>query len=510
MIGDDIVNNKKGFSLIELITVIIIIGLILIIALPAVTRLLKSNNNKQYEQYFEVVKAGALRYSLELRDELGGYNDNGCIDNITLEDLIKENMVKEFNDKNITCTGKVRLDNVKGSISASINLTCKNNRGVVTYEVNEIKEGTCDEHVPENDPQEPSENDPNGPDNENNTGSCSTISNGITLANKILGDNIEQSDSGINFSAISSDTNGKGLYYTSTNTEGNQRTYYFRGTVTNNFVRFAGFYWRIVRINEDGSIRLIYNGTSSSATGSATTTGKSAFNSKNSDNAHVGYMYGTTGSSTHAATHANNNPSVIKTYLDNWYVNNLNSYSSYLADAGFCNDRSIAPSAGLWYSTDTALGYGENYTYYGAFNRLKNGKPQFKCPNTSNDLFTMTNSSKGNKKLTYPIGLITADEVTYAGGLANITKTNKTMYLYTGVSYWTMSPNVFEITTSDYGRFTWPHVHSVTSDGYIGGGYVSYTEQYMVRPVINLKSCVLWNSGDGTSDLPYQINDCKC
>lgn len=44
---------------------------------------------------------------------------------------------------------------------------------------------------------------------------------------------------GINFGATSSDTNGKGLYYTSINTEDNKTTYYFRGAVDNNFVKFG-------------------------------------------------------------------------------------------------------------------------------------------------------------------------------------------------------------------------------------------------------------------------------
>lgn len=130
--------NKKGFSLVELLAIIIIIGLILIVALPAVTKLLKSNNNKQYEKYYEIVKAGALRYANELKDELGGYNDIGCIDDITLEDLIKANMVKEYNDKDITCTGEIRLDNVKGNVSATVNLVCTNNKGAVKYTVEEI------------------------------------------------------------------------------------------------------------------------------------------------------------------------------------------------------------------------------------------------------------------------------------------------------------------------------------------------------------------------------------
>ena len=137
--------------------------------------------------------------------------------------------------------------------------------------------------------------------------------------------------------------------------------------------------WRVVRINEDGSTRLI----------TESPVGSSAFNTNSRDNAYVGYMYGTAGSSTYEATHTNTNNSTVKDYLDNWYQTNLLSYSSYMSpDAGFCNDRSVAPTANTWNSSDTALGYRKNNTYYVAYNRLINSKqPQFACPQT-NDLFT--------------------------------------------------------------------------------------------------------------------------
>ena len=346
-------------------------------------------------------------------------------------------------------------------------------------------------------------------------GECATY-----LVDKILSDNTAyadnvrsefvDSDTGIDFSAISSDTNGKGLYYTSTNTEDNKTTYYFSGAVENNYVQFGVYkagttvngttynvdtpiYWKIIRINEDGSIRLIYNGTSTTATGSNVTIGNSNFNTNYDDNAYVGYMYGTPSSSTYALTHANTNDSTIKDYLDEWYIENLSSYSSYLADAGFCNDRSVASTSGTWYSNDTALGYAKNLTYYGAYNRLyKNKKPQFACPNASNDLFTTSTSSKGNKALTVPIGLITADEVWYAGAT---TSTNQTHYLYTGANYWTMSPRNFD------GSFAYEWY--VRSNGYLS--YYVVNNSRGVRPVANLQSGVEIINGDGTSTSPYIV-----
>ena len=141
---------------------------------------------------------------------------------------------------------------------------------------------------------------------------------GPTLVDAILEDNTPQSDASIDFSKTSEEDGTHGLYYTNTNTENNETTYYYRGAVNNNYVSFAGFYWRIIRINEDGSLRIIYQGKTPNAMGSEATIGNSAFNSSYNDNAYVGYMYGTPGSSTYEETHANVNDSTIKMMLDTW------------------------------------------------------------------------------------------------------------------------------------------------------------------------------------------------
>ena len=304
-----------------------------------------------------------------------------------------------------------------------------------------------------------------------------------TLVNAILRDNEEQADTGIDFSKTSEEDGTKGLYYTSTNTEDNKTTYYFRGAVENNYVSFAGFYWRIIRINEDSSIRLIYQGTTPNATNDAATIGESAFNSNSDDNAYIGYMYGEVGSSSYSATHANTNDSTIKGVLDSWYENNLlTNYSSYLADAGFCGDRSLSSGTGI----------GTNETSYGAYNRLVNEyQPQFACPQ-NNDLYTTNSSTKGNKALEYPIGLITLDEVMYAGGYANI---NESYYLYTGYDYWTMSPWYFDGSNASGCYVPLGGALFLNAVHFDGGA----------RPVINLKSGIEITGGDGTSSNPYII-----
>ena len=299
-----------------------------------------------------------------------------------------------------------------------------------------------------------------------------------TLSNKILKDNTAQPDTNIDFSKISSDTNGKGLYYTSTNTEDNKVTYYFRGAVKNNYVSFAGFTWRIIRINEDGSIRLIKQDS----------IGDSAFNEKESYNTYVGYMYGTLSLTNYEAAHANTNSSTIKKALDNWYKTNLISYSSLIADSGFCGDRSLSDG----------LGYGKNWTKYGAWNRLRDNKePQFVCPQ-NNDLYTTTTSTKGNKALTYPIGLITADEVAYAGGVHHLSNNN--YYFSNWPYFWTMSP-AFILGDQKIAIF------ANTSNGEMDNIYVNYSRNANVvaNPVINIKSTVAITDGDGTKNNPYVI-----
>ena len=379
-----------------------------------------------------------------------------------------------------------------------------------------------------------------------------------TLTDKVLADNTALPDTNIDFSKISSDTNGKGLYYTSKNTENNKKTYYFRGNVTNNYVKFAtqtrntctyngksvayytdkvgleynlteaqclstnvcvtSFYgnivgvdentqktcsslggtlasskatfklnstedieWRIVRINEDGSVRLI----------TENPVGSSVYNPSERDNAYVGYMYGTTGSSTYEATHQNVNNSIMKTYLDNWYNANLNIFSSYFSmDAGFCNDRSVA-SSGKWDMDDTALGYAKNLTFYGAYNRLlKLNQPQFKCPQT-NDLFTTTTSQKGNKTLTYPIGLLTADENVYAGAVSSA-PADANYFLNSNTIFLTMSPYA---TYANFADFT----------NIFGTVFRHEFSNVGVRPVVNISSVVEITNGDGTKDNPYVI-----
>ena len=266
-------------------------------------------------------------------------------------------------------------------------------------------------------------------------------------------------------------------------------TYYWRGDVDNNYLVFANKYWRIIRINEDGTLRIIYSGEKSTVDAAGketvlangyndsstdyTQTQTSAFNSSYNASYYVGYTYQT--NAQRPSTQNGGTASTIKGILDTWYNNNLASYDSKIASggsAGFCNDRNTR-SGDSWVSSGSTF-------YYAAYERRRNGTPSFECSN-SLDLYTAK------------IGLITADEVMYAGAAG--TTTNYGYYLYTGNHYWTMSP---------YRHSGNANVFSVWWDGYLTNSIGVYTA-YGVRPVISL-STNNTITGSGTISDPYVVN----
>ena len=273
-------------------------------------------------------------------------------------------------------------------------------------------------------------------------------------------------------------------------------SYYFRGNVQNNYVKFANFYWRIIRVNGDGSVRMLYDGTSAHENGEASEDrqiGKSQFNDEYYDNAYVGYMYGKPGSSTYGETHANINDSTIKKYVDNWYEKNIENTISkqYIADKVFCNDRTIS---NITLDDYTNLGYqGENTTYRWYFDPT----PANLTCLAKNDSFSVEDNKNGNSNLKYAIGLLSDDELYLAGGYVKWAVNSKNnFYLYTGTSYWLMS-------AAGYGSSSaWET--RVDIDGNKNGFDLRVNATYGVKPVINLKSNSL-KLGDGTINNPYTV-----
>ena len=338
--------------------------------------------------------------------------------------------------------------------------------------------------------------------------SCSTSEPSYITLLKAYGgkDNItELPDSAFANVTTASD---KGMYakaddYTATT---GMKSYYYRGAVDNNWVKFGkdstgkDIYWRIIRINGDGSIRMIYTGTTAPTestkvvmTGTGTQIGTSPFNSSYNNPSYVGYMF------TASQQHGTSTSSTIKTAIDNWYKTttletDATTKELVSQDQIFCNDRSVTTSeSGTPGEISGSMSTSTTY-YYGAYVRLVTNKsPQLICP-TASDKFTV-NTSNGNGALTYPVGLITADEVAMAGGVYG--SSNSSYYLYTNQYYWSGSPTYFDSSNSIASEFY------VSEYGNIDAHIVDRT--HGARPVVSLSSKAKL-LGSGTYSNPYTVS----
>ena len=457
--------------------------------------------------------------------------------------------------------------------------------------------------------------------------------NNNSLRCKILSDNTLTSDSSIDFTKISSPTNGQGLYRD--DKYGDSENYYFRGgsfcaytgylsedyngtkctaaggtwdgatykcnldlskttceskgftwyELKNN-VKFGDYYWKIIRIDDNGDVRLLYNGNATNARGTNAHVGTSPYiRGRNGDNTYVGYMQasnpaeykegisgnrsgwnesnsttlkmsktytfnkstgeftlGTTvngaytddfigyylceyGGSTTCAylfqivatekTSANVNKiktmkvvnsyfttskkqaasneinSDIKTYNENWYTNtsNLSTLASKISsNSGYCNDRLTTQTK------DGGIGFKE--TIYDSVYRVNTLKqPSYKCTNESNDLFTLSSNTYGNKKLSAPVGIITADELAYAGSL--YANSDFQVYTHSGYWYWTLSPSFLSAGLSFSSYLGYSSGFGGNNSSYYGGA----------RPVVSLNSTALVSGGNGTLADPYIISN---
>ena len=331
-----------------------------------------------------------------------------------------------------------------------------------------------------------------------------------TMYGKLLADNATIKTR-TDFSTVFSEEN-TGILYKSTEKSVHNivdtTVYYFAGNAKNNWVKFAGYYWKIVRTNEDGSIRLLYHGTSHDSTESYI--GKSSFNSPANNPMYVGYMYGTSG--TLASNRTNENDSIIKGVIDTWYSNNLSSYTKYLSkEAVYCNDREIGSGT---------YNLGSDMFTFASRSRLENKTPTYNCTNIK-DAFSGSNSEA---KLTYPIGLMTADELNFAGGVFWGNNANVWYFRNSKEGKLETSPEIGVDTESSYsstGSVQW-HTMSPGDYGYNGsafmfrvngsGGIGDYSNRdlsnsFAVRPVISLKGNLVWKSGNGSSASPYEVED---
>ncbi len=266
----------------------------------------------------------------------------------------------------------------------------------------------------------------------------------------IFGKKFEVVDAEPTLTTSSNNTTDASGLYKSTATNTGDPTYYFRGNVENNYVSFAGFTWRIVRVNEDGTIRIIMqDGINSNA--------EYMFNSNYNN---YTYMYYTN--------------TQAKTTLESWYQTNIGSKTNLASSV----------ASGAYYCEQAKAKYSDSYTSGSATMTIYSKyTPDFKC------------SSDGNNKgvVNASVGLLSYDEVVYAGGYYG--KSNSSYYLYNNTYFWTMSPAGFSGSRS----IVW----YVNASGSIYSNYIAFA--FAVRPVIILTADTL-ATGSGTSSDPFVIS----
>ena len=331
------------------------------------------------------------------------------------------------------------------------------------------------------------------------------LDNKNTLAGRILNDSrIKINNDTPDMSKI--ETEEKGLY---TAPDDYGTTYYFRGAQTYNYVNFAGMCWRIVRIQGDGSIKLILEDQNTTCESTAYT------GNWNLGNANFGYD-----SSTYSGKYVLNylNPvtnassalvNKFKTFQTGTLTTKISStysgkgLSDYLKSGDWCLDDTAYASSSSTEGTPLTEEQKTNYYngttsgnfYYDSYIRLygqSTKTPTNKCNGT-----VMTKFADNTDMY---VGTLTADEIVYAGGKVNTSNQNyylindyqKTNYLY----FWSLSPYYWNgsISRSFY----------VNNGGNVNGSNVNYDGRGS-RPAVSLKSSVLISGGEGTKDNPYTL-----
>jgi hypothetical protein len=209
-------------------------------------------------------------------------------------------------------------------------------------------------------------------------------------------------------------------------------------------------------------------------------------------------------------TDINKNSSTLKTSLDNWYTNNFVNYTPYLENTIYCNDRTINDWAG--FNPNGTKSLQDSTLFYDVFYRAAQGKPTHECRQV--DSFTLSTANGGtegygNNKLKYPVGIITTDEVVYAGATQNHANRNHFLYL-DGASYATYTMSAYSHNSDGsssgwqiYATYDYTAQGGPDYSGSINGGYMHTS--LGIRPVISLKNNMSYGKGDGTANNPYVI-----
>ena len=543
--------SSKGFTLVEILVTVSILALITIIAVPSVISINKKVKQKMLDTKISQAEEAVILWAQNNRNcilkENGGtscvvksgdckdfekdgkVNKNILVCSVSLNTLASNNIIKYDDDNYKEIINPVTNLDMKSTIINFIyNLKTKVFNSY-NYELieNETSSKTTAERTAKVTKTNP-RTDPRTDPIEKPTKPTNTLEDIIKNNHKIedpkTKPGLEPSAKDEAVLAATKDDYGT--------------SYYFRGNVKDNYVIFANKCWRIVRITGNGAVKLVLhndntngvenpcasvNNDSAAAFAKYSSANyKANFNSYNiaGDNASIGFMYGTVSKNTFAETQANNNKSYMLEYLETWYKKYFlnKEYEKVLANTIWCNDKSVvsntdyqALDSSSSFTIGRNYGIGSNYNYYNpAIRIIKNyntleGNPSLVCPtlyinglDKNLSKFTVKDEKYGNGKLLYKVGLLTSDEIAYAGAVWG--KSNTTYYLYENAysdMWWTLSP--FAKNSMGGAMFT------ISTSGNISYDTVHYSNA--LRPAVSLVSGTTIISGTGTSSNPFIISN---
>ena len=500
-------NKKIGFTLIELLAVIIVLAIIALIATPIIFNVIENAKIKSLENScYGVIDAVRTNYSenllnstRECKDENdkncgGKIETNGNVEELTvageqpsggswvivndpkaengrgiqITDVTFDSMKGYFCSNDLT-TGKVKcekddanltLEPIQATVEVGMGTDksieeyftfAKTGRGASTLsckegntQITNVSTLALGDHVVKCIATKTS----NGKTSAEKQVTIKVVEKPLVLKDAILGaSNSKVLANGANQTWTTSwqSSDASGLY---AQTVGSNKTYYFRGNPTNNYIKFAGKDYRILRVNEDGTIRIMLT----------SSIGSNKFNSTYNT---YDKMYYTN--------------SELKTVVDNWFTTNITGDNASKVVSGnyFCEQAKVVWNTSKYTAGSATVTAKESYT------------PTFEC----------TTDGNGKGVVTSKVGLVTYDETIYAGGWYYVSGLSYPYYLNSGSSYWTMSHAGFYIYNNAY---AW----NVRSDGYTLNSYV--TDTHGVRPVLNLSADTLV-SGSGTKSDPYIV-----
>lgn len=266
-----------------------------------------------------------------------------------------------------------------------------------------------------------------------------------------------------NFAGVQTDS---GLFKSEDGMEGGT-IYFYRGAVNNNYVKYAGMYWRILQLDDYMNVRLILDSDIGTTTGWQSSESITDFDD--------------------ALSKVDYDNSLVKPIVENWYNEKIASnpvYLSLVRESKFCLDMS--------YEKMTSSGSKNEVYYFGSYGRVGmdtgNYAPIFTCPT--------------EYLRTYNIGIIGADEVSFAGGYFN--NINSNFFLKNSnvtVDTWSISPSYWDEALGA-GMFV------LEANGRLSDWTSSQTLTTArgIRPVITLDGSLIID-GDGTYTNPYVFQD---